>query len=538
MELESLVLQEKNKVMQSYNNDKEFLHTFFDYENEESSYPDRLKELAGRTFERRQLAETIRSFMEPFGISANATRHIEELAENAVAVVGGQQAGILTGPLYSVHKAISVILLAKRQREKLGVPVVPVFWVAGEDHDLNEINHVYTEMEGRGAKHQYRGNFVLKLMASDAEYDKQVMASLVKEVFGKYGETAYTKDLLDEVLGAVEQESSFTQFFVRLMNGLFKEEGLLFIDSAFIQLRELEKPYFVQLIEESEHLAEAISNKEELFAEKGFGSPIDAEMDAANLFYIHDTGRVLLSRKDGFFVNDSSGLRFSKAEILRIANEEPWLLSNNVATRPLMQDMVFPVLAFVGGPGEIAYWAVLKEAFHHLDMKMPIIVPRMSMTLVTPQVKHALDGKNFTMDDVMSGAVVTAREQFVTGLQDERFDLVVDETEKILGQQYEKIAEFAEQQGPMMQELLEKNLRFHTKQLDYLKGKAEEAVLLKHDAELRTFGILEGELLPEGVLQERLYTPYTYLNSYGPTLIQDLLGLPFEMDGTHKIIYL
>ena len=79
--------------------------------------------------------------------------------------------------------------------------------------------------------------------------------------------------------------------------------------------------------------------------------------------------------------------------MLRIAKEEPWLLSNNVATRPLMQDMVFPVLAFVGGPGEIAYWAVLKEAFHHLGMKMPIIVPRMSMTLVTPQVKHALDEK-------------------------------------------------------------------------------------------------------------------------------------------------
>ncbi|AMQ07323.1 bacillithiol biosynthesis cysteine-adding enzyme BshC [Sporosarcina psychrophila] len=538
MELESLALQEKNKVMQSYNNDKEFLHTFFDYENEESSYPARLKELAGRTFERRQLAETIRSFMEPFGISANANTHIEELAENAVAVVGGQQAGILTGPLYSVHKAISVILLAKRQREKLGVPVVPVFWVAGEDHDLNEINHVYTEMEGRATKHQYRGNFILKLMASDAQYDKQVMESLVKDIFGKFGETAYTKDLLDEVLSAVEQEKSFTQFFVRLMNGLFKEEGLLFIDSASKQLRELEKSYFVHLIEESEQLAEVISKKEELFAEKGFGSPMGAELDAANLFYIHDTGRVLLSRKDGFFVNESSGLRFSKAEMLRIAQEEPWLLSNNVATRPLMQDMVFPVLAFVGGPGEIAYWAVLKEAFHHLDMKMPIIVPRMSMTLVTPQVKHALDEKNFTFDDVMSGAVFTAREQFASGLQDERFDSVVDETEKILGQQYEKIAEFTEQQGPMMQELLEKNLRFHTKQLDYLKGKAEEAVLLKHDAELRTFGILEGELFPEGVLQERLYTPYTYLNSYGPTLIRDILGLPFLMDGTHKIIYL
>ncbi|HJF30892.1 MAG TPA: bacillithiol biosynthesis cysteine-adding enzyme BshC [Sporosarcina psychrophila] len=538
MELEANALQEKNKVMQSYTSDKEFLHTFFDYENEESSYSERLEELAGRTFERRQLAETIRSFMEPFGISASAYKHIDELAENAVAVIGGQQAGILTGPLYSVHKAITVILLAKKQREKLGIPVVPVFWVAGEDHDLNEINHVYTEMEGRATKHQYRENFVLKLMASEAEYDKQLMASLVKDIFGKFGETAYTKDLLDEVLDAIEQEETFTQFFVRLMNGLFKEEGLLFIDSASRQLRVLEKSYFALLIEESAQLAEEISNKEELFAEKGFGSPLGAESDAANLFYIHDTGRVLLSRKDGYFVNDSSGLRFSKADMLRIAEEEPWLLSNNVATRPLMQDMVFPVLAFVGGPGEIAYWAVLKEAFHHLDMKMPIIVPRMSMTLVTPQVKHALDEKSLTVDDVMSGAVFTAREQFVSGLQDERFDSVLDETEKILGQQYEKIAEYADQQGPMMQELLEKNLLFHTKQLNYLKGKAEEAVLLKHDAALRTFAILEGELFPEGVLQERLYTPYTYLNSYGPTLIQDLLKLPLEMDGTHKIIYL
>ena len=91
---------------------------------------------------------------------------------------------------------------------------------------------------------------------------------------------------------------------------------------------------------------------------------------------------------------------------------------------------------------------------------------------------------------------------------------------RCLGKQYEKIAEFTEQQGPMMQELLEKNLQFQRNSWIILKGKAEEAVLLKHDTALRTFGILEGELFPEGVLQERLYTPYAYLNSYGPTLIQ------------------
>ena len=311
MKLEDLALQGNNKVMQAYNEDKEFLHTFFDYSNEGSSYPKRVAELAGRSFERRQLAEVVRSFMEPFGISASADKHIKELAENAVAIVGGQQAGILTGPLYSVHKAITVILLAKKQREALDIPVVPVFWVAGEDHDLNEINHTYTELNGRAVKQQYREKFVLKLMASDATYDQVQMTSFVKAIFGKFGETSYTKDLLDEVLEAVQQEKTFTQFFVRLMNGLFQEEGLLFIDSAYKPLRQLESNYFIQLIEQSEQLAEKIAHKEELFATRGLGSPIGAERDAANLFYVHETGRVLLTRKDGYFVNDSSGLRFT-----------------------------------------------------------------------------------------------------------------------------------------------------------------------------------------------------------------------------------
>ncbi|MCG7334154.1 bacillithiol biosynthesis cysteine-adding enzyme BshC [Sporosarcina sp. ACRSM] len=538
MELEGLALRETNKVMQAYQHDKEFLHTFFDYENEDRAYIDRLEELATRGFERQQLAGIVRTFMERFGISEQAEQHIEELADDAVAIVGGQQAGIMTGPLYSVHKAITVILLAKKKRAELGVPVVPVFWVAGEDHDLNEINHVYTELDGRAVKHQFRDKFVLKWMASDATYDKRQMEAFVKSIFGKYGETIYTKGLLEEVLNAVHQEETFTQFFVRLMNGFFQKEGLLFIDSAFKPLREFESAYFIRLIKESEIIAEKIYNKEAHFAELGLGTPIQAELDAANLFYIHETGRVLLKRKDGLFVNDSTGIQFTEEEMLCIAKEEPWLLSNNVATRPLMQDLVFPVLAFVGGPGEIAYWALLKDAFHHLQMKMPIIVPRMSMTLVTPQVKHALAGKAFTVEDVMLGQASIAKAHFAEELKNDQFEAVLQETETLLTEQYRKIEEVIDHEGPMLQEILTKNLQFHTKQLNYLKGKAEEATVLKHATALRTYSLLEGELFPEGILQERLYTPYAYLNAYGPSLIQDICELPFEMDGTHKIIYL
>lgn len=535
MEIKSMALDNENKVMQFYNHDEQFIHNFFDYRNENRSYPDRLKELSGRPFFRKELSSVIRSFMEPFGISKKASTYLEELSENGVVVVGGQQAGILTGPLYSVHKAITVILLAEQKRKELSVPVIPVFWVAGEDHDLNEINHVYTENSYGIMKHKYPEKFILKLMASDATYSQKEMMAFVKDVFRQFGETEHTRTLMEEVLTAVEKEETFTGFFVRLMNGLFHEQGLLFIDSAYKPLREIEKSYFAQFISESDELAKLVVEKEAQFAELGLGKPIEAEEDAAHLFYVHETGRVLLSKKDGHFVNDSTGIRFTSEEMMRIAVEQPWLLSNNVVTRPVMQDLVFPVLAFVGGPGEIAYWALLKESFQLFGIRMPIIVPRVSMTLVSKRAKQAMESISLTMEDVLAGKVFEVRERFIDSLQNERFERLLAETEMQLKGKYEELTEGS---SAAMRQLLEKNLKFHEKQLDYLRKKAEEELLIQHQTALRKYSILENELLPDGSLQERMFTPYLFMNQYGPDLVQDLLRQQIKMDGTHQIIYL
>ena len=538
MKLDNIMLPMQNKMLHSYNTNKDFLHTYFDYANEESSYPQRVEELSGRSYNRQGISETIRSFMKPFGLSKTANQHIEELSNDALVVIGGQQAGVLTGPLYSVHKAITVILLAKKQRESLGIPVVPVFWVAGEDHDIHEINHVHVEANGQIMKEQIKDKFILKLMASDAVFNQQDMASYIENIFGKFGETVHTKALLTEVLEAVEKEDTFTGFFVRLMNGLFADEGLLFIDSAYKPLRELESNYFCQLIEASEEIATLVVDKEKQFTSDGFGTPIGAGEDAVHLFYVHDTGRMLLSRRNGYFVNDSAGLRFSKEELLQIAQEDPSRLSNNVVSRPLMQDLVFPVLAFVGGAGEIAYWAVLQEAFHAIGIKMPIIVPRMSITLVSRGAQKALEEKSFAVEDVMSGNVVSAKFAFLDELRDDRFVAAIDKIEEKLIAEYEEIGRILDQDEKMMHELVQKNLQYHKLQFNYLKDKSEDALLIKHEVALRIYDRMEAELFPNESLQERIYTPYVYLNSYGPTLIKDLLQLPFEMDDSHKVIYL
>ncbi|WP_432359498.1 bacillithiol biosynthesis cysteine-adding enzyme BshC [Sporosarcina sp. UB5] len=535
MEIETMVLKNRNKVMEAYERDNEFIHNFFDYKNERSSYPERLAELRNRSFLRNELSSVIRSFMEPFGISKKASIHLEELTENGVVVIGGQQAGIMTGPLYSIHKAITVILLAEKKRRELGVPVIPVFWVAGEDHDLDEINHVYTETSNGTMKLKYPEKFILKLMASDAKYSSKEMTTFIENVFRQFGETEHTRALMEEVLTAADMEETFTGFFVRLINGLFHEQGLLFIDSAYKPLREIEKSHFAQFIVKSDELAKLVVEKEEQFSQLGFGKPIEAEKEAAHLFYVHETGRVLLSKEDGDFVNDSTGIRFTRDEMLHIANNKPWLLSNNVATRPIMQDLVFPVLAFVGGPGEIAYWALLKEAFQLFNIRMPIIAPRISMTLVSKRAKQAMESTSMTLEEVFAGKTPEVREQFVHSLQNERFENLILETEKQLKSKYEELEVVS---SIAMRQLLEKNLKFHQKQLNYLRKKAEEELLIRHESELRKYSIIENELFPGGSLQERIYTPYLFMNQYGPDLVKDLLRQPIKMDGTHQIIYL
>ncbi|WP_029052381.1 bacillithiol biosynthesis cysteine-adding enzyme BshC [Sporosarcina ureae] len=538
MDLDTMELPKKNKLMESYRHDPQFFHRYFEYEMTPVGYEERAEELQQRSFQREQLAAAVESYMKPFGISNLAAQYIQELSEDALVVIGGQQAGILTGPLYSVHKAISVILLAQKQREILEKPVVPVFWVAGEDHDINEINHTYTAKAGKAIKRQFKQQTILKTMASDTRYDQKEMTAYIKKIFKSYGETSYTQKLLNDVLQTVEQQQNFTDFFTSLMNELFTAHGLLFMDAAYKPLRQLESPYFSQMIENTEAMAKSIYYTEQQLQADGYAKPIESDEQDANLFYVHDTGRVLLRRKDGKFVNEQAGISFTAQEMHQLAKNEPWLLSNNVATRPIMQDLVFPVLAFVGGPGEIAYWSLLKEAFHLMGINMPVIVPRLSITLVNRQVQEALKLTEITMTQVMNHELPELLEKWLEQQRDEQFDRLLTETQSQLQTQYEQLQSHLETSDPGLLQLLDKNLQFHKSQFDYLQKKKEQSILLKHHVQYERYHVISEQLFPEGSLQERLYSPYFYLNQFGEGLIDELLKQPYTFNGSHQLVYL
>ncbi|KGR80450.1 bacillithiol biosynthesis cysteine-adding enzyme BshC [Ureibacillus manganicus] len=536
MKLEQISLPVNNTLLSEYWSGSEKLHTFFQYPLQDESYLERAKYLKNRNYQTKQLSEIIRSFMEPYGLTDKIKENLSYLADGSPVIVGGQQAGILTGPLYSVYKAITVILLAKEQTQKLGIKVLPLFWIAGEDHDIEEINHTYTILKAEPKKRVYSVRKNRKTMASTTDINKIELKNTIDDIFKDFGETEYTQNLYQFIIHSIDESNTFTDFFVRCMHSFFKDEGLLMIDAAYVPFRKFESNFFNQIIEENEKIAEVVVLKERILSDSGFGTPIVATIENANLFFVRDGERFLLERNENFYINKQANVKFSKEELQEIANKNPENLSNNVVTRPLMQEMTLPVLAFVGGPGELAYWATLKDAFEVLNLQMPIIVPRLNVTLVTRQVEQLLKDFELKVENVFDGNVNELKNKFLESVQDYQAKEQINQLHELVEVHYGKLLEHLHGQQIHLDNIVEKNKNYHQQQFDFLQSKIEQQIVMKHEKMIRQFNTISSEINPMNNYQERVFNPYQYVNIYGPSFISDLLDLPFEFTNTHYIV--
>lgn len=537
MQLEQIQLPVTNLLYADYIAHEDKTQQFFEYNVSNKSFEQRAAYLQTQHYQFQQVADAVEKYMAPYSKSEVVKENIALLRNGALAIVGGQQAGILTGPLYSVHKAITVLLLAKKQSELLAQPIVPVFWIAGEDHDIEEINHTYTMTEQDVKKRAYSKRSHKKTMASYTEFDQQEMHRAITQIFADYGETSYTNELLTTVKNAIDSTTTFTQFFTKLMNELFDQFGLLMIDAADETLRQIESNYFVRLIEQSETIAKKVFAQEQKLASYGYPKPIEANENGVNLFYVENGERHLLEWDAGIARNKAAMLKFTKDELIKIAQQTPERLSNNVVTRPVMQEMVFPVLAFVGGPGELAYWATLKPAFEQMNLQMPIFVPRMQMTFVTRQSQAILNKLNLTIEDVFSGKAKEQLNTFLQEIEDQTAIAAIQQLQQTLQQAYASLEQHLQSQSVNLTNILEKNSELHSKHLQYLQSKVTEQVQLKHSVQIKRFETLRSEFTPVDSLQERIYSPYKYMNEVGTTLIAELMALPFEVNTKHNVVY-
>ncbi|MDE3838418.1 bacillithiol biosynthesis cysteine-adding enzyme BshC [Bacillus methanolicus] len=542
MEILNLTIPSANRFATDYINQESYMNNFFHYKfNDPFDYTKRLKELQIRNFQREELANYIEAFMERYPSSDAVKRSVEKLRQkNSAVVIGGQQAGILTGPLYTIHKIISIVAFAREKERELGIPVVPVFWIAGEDHDFLEINHVYVSSNQKIEKWSFPERVIEKKMASDIPLNKEICLKWIESIIETYGETIYTNSLLEFLEQSLKHSKTFVDFFAYMIMALFKETGLLLVDSGDRKIRNLEKEIFVRQIKGCIDITQSVLNQQDEIKKQGLKPAIELTSQTANLFYYDPSlqERILLeyNSKEGKFLGKNGAVSFSEEELIHIALTNPEYLSNNVVTRPLTQEWLFPTLAFIGGPGEIAYWAELKTVFERFEIKMPPIVPRLNITLLERSIETDLNDLGIDIKEVLSTGVQRQKELFLADIKDETIESLFLQTKKQLIDQYELIEEHAKHHNKGLIPLLNKNRSFVLKQINFMQRKFEETERLKHEIILRKFDRIETSLKPNGLPQERIWNILYFLNRYGFHLLDELLNLPYQFDGTHKLI--
>lgn len=544
MEILNLSLPAANRFASNYLEQSEAILPFFHYRfNDMNEDISRLTELGDRSFPRVEVASHIERFMNRYPSSDAVAKSIEKLKkQNSVVVIGGQQAGILTGPLYSIHKIISIIKLAEKKEAELGVPVVPVFWIAGEDHDFQEVNHVNIPVQMRVDKWSYPEKIWQKKMVSDIQLNKEICLSWVENLIEMFGETEHTKFLLEFSREQIIKSNTFVDFFAHIIMELFKDDGLLIVDSGDSEFRQLQKEFFTLQIEHHAAITYSLLEQQKKIGKEGFPITIDASEQAANLFYydLKHNERILLEYDSELerFVGKSGAIAFTKMELVEMASENPACLSNNVVTRPLMQEWLFPTLAFIAGPGEISYWAELKLVFEHFHIKMPPIVPRLNITFLDRSVETDLIELGLNLTHVLQNGSNDNREQFLETIKDKEINELFTAAREQLLTQYQAIEAKTAEVDRGLLPLLKKNEAYLLKEIDFMQGRLEDAVKLKHDVILTKYDRVDLALRPDGFPQERVWNIFYYLNQYGINFIRDLMTLSYTFDGSHKVIKL
>lgn len=542
MELTDLALPSLNPFASDYLEGVLETESYFDYDiHSKDAFKRRYEELMSRPFKRADTADYIDKYMSRFPESEAVKKNIEALRQpDSAVVIGGQQAGILTGPLYTIHKVISVIKLAEEQEGKLGKKIIPLFWIAGEDHDLAEINHIYTMKHGKPAKNSYPLYHPFKTMATDIGIDAGTAESWIREIFETYGETEFTNRLIADLCAEAARSESLVDFFARLIHSWFHKYGLLLLDAGDPELRRVESDYFTRFISCSEKIAESVLAQQSLMGKAGYRRMIEMEPASANLFYymLKNKERVLLEHDGSMYKGKNGEVALTKDELLETAASAPQQLSNNVVTRPLMQEHLFPVLAFISGPGEIAYWAELKKVFELFSIKMPPIVPRLNITLVEPGIMTDMRELGLDYGTVLQEGTEAAEQAYIDSVKDEEVEKIFQRLKENLLEDHHHFSRKAAEADKGLEPLLDKNRYFLESQLDFMYGKIIQSTKERNGTVLGKYRRTALSLYPLHSPQERIWNICYYLNKYGPDLIDGLMELEYPFNNRHKLVFL
>ncbi len=478
---------------------------------------------------RKTVADILERQNKSWGAGPKVLANIERLRQGALATVTGQQVVLFGGPLFSIFKALTAVKLAE-QATAAGVECVPIFWLATEDHDLAEVNHVSLLSEaGVPERLAAESHGVADAPVGTVRFAAEIEA-VVERAAWLLGDSEATTWLREAYRPGETLGSGFARLFARL----FADWGVILLDPSDSALHAVAAPILRQAIERSSELDEALLARGKELEAAGYHQQVKVTPATTLLFKVKDGVRTAIRRKngDGFVVGDE---QVSVEQLLNAVGSQPEDFSPNALLRPVMQDYLLPTLAYTGGAAEVAYFAQVAVVYEKLLGRVTPILPRFSATLVEPKAQRILERYGLSLPDLFHGPEkvreIIAQRTLPPDLK-RRFEDAKSSLEKSLGLVRESLTRL----DPT---LVDAAANAETKmqyQLSQLEARAARAESLRNDVVTRHADALSTALFPNKVLQEREIAGISFVAKYGLGLLQNLYQTIHTDCHDHQIV--
>jgi len=459
---------------------------------------------------RRLLAAQVEKQNEAIITTAATGENIHLLTnENTFTVVTGHQLNLNTGPLYFLYKIISTINLCKQLKGAYPKnDFVPVFWMASEDHDFDEVNFF-----------NYRDKKITWNTIASGPVGRLGTSTLEKvgfeyaQLLGKSKNAGYLKDLFSESYLKHSNLAGATRF---LVNELFGSYGLVIIDGDDAVLKQEFSPYMKHDLLKQTCYHE-VNRSTEVLSEKYKGQVNPREI---NLFYIMDGLRERIIFEDGLYKINNTAIQFTWSEIEAELNDHPDRFSPNVMMRPLYQEVVLPNLCYIGGGGELAYWFQLKGFFDSQGVPFPVLLLRNSALILSQKQARSVEKLSISRQDFF-----TKKEELIREMVTRRSEIVInlDKQRQQVQDMFAELEALSDQTDPSFSGAVRAERKRQLNGIDKLEKRLLKAQKRKMGDLVSRLELLKDALFPQGALQERTANFSDFYEAYGSSFIQGLV---------------
>jgi len=497
-------------------------HRFPTLENFKGQIEEKAEERKDEREKRETLVSVLKQQYQETSVSDLTKQNIDLLEQpNTFTITTGHQLNLFSGPLYFLYKIISTINLTKELKTKYpSYNFVPVYWMATEDHDFEEINY----FNFKGKKQQWNRISWGPVGRLTTESLDEVFETFSEEL--GMGENASTlKKWFQE---SYLNHNNLADSIRHLANELFGQQGLVILDADNSELKRQFIPFVKdELLHQTSHRCVTESIKDL----KNYNIQVNPR--EINLFYIEDNLRERILFENNKYKINNTKMEFLESEILALLENNPEKFSPNVIMRPLYQEVILPNLCYIGGGGEIAYWLELKSYFDAMKVTFPVLLVRNSVLLATKKQADKADKLGLSWKDLFSKQTDLINQK-VKFLDDFPIDLSIQKDHLI--NQFHYLHTLANQTDESFAGAVKAQEAKQLKGLENLEKRLLKAQKRKHTLELERITHLQNELFPNQSLQERQANFSEFYLEFGNELIEKLFHELKPLEQEFKIL--